>query len=126
VHLGCGIALSSLLFSFKSALPVENCRTGLSHLAASTAELKRLVISRALRHGGHPVLRWNASNVAVRQDPAANLKPDKERSRERIDGVSALVNALGRALLRDRAGTIYAGRGLFVVGSGGEGLHCYP
>jgi len=72
---------------------------GFLSLAAPTAELERLVISRSLWHGGHPVLRWNAANVAVRQDPAGNLKPDKERSRERIDGISALVNALGRALL---------------------------
>ena len=73
------------------------------------------MISRALWHGGHPVLRWNASNIAVRQDPAGNIKPDKERSRERIDGISALVNALGRALLSG-SGTIYAdGRGLLTI-----------
>jgi phage terminase large subunit-like protein len=88
---------------------------GFLSLAAPTAELERLVISRALWHGGHPVLRWNASNVAVRQDPAGNIKPDKERSRERIDGISALVNALGRALLNG-SGTIYAdGRGLLII-----------
>ena len=77
---------------------------GFLSLAAPTAELERLSVSRQLWHGAHPVLRWNASNVAVRQDPAGNLKPDKERSTERIDGVSALVNALGRALLRDGTG----------------------
>jgi phage terminase large subunit-like protein len=38
-------------------------------------------------------MRWNDSNVAVRQDPAGNIKPDKEGSSERIDGISALVNA---------------------------------
>ena len=70
---------------------------GFLSLAAPTAELERLAVSRALWHGGHPVLRWNASNVAVRQDPAGNIKPDKERSIERIDGISALVNAIGRA-----------------------------
>ena len=85
---------------------------GFLSLAAPTAELERLSISRSLWHGGHPVLRWNASNVAVRQDPAGNIKPDKERSRERIDGISALVNALGRALLRDHSDYIYQGRGL--------------
>ncbi len=44
---------------------------GFLSMAAPTAELERLSVSRALWHGGHPVLRWNASNVAVRQDPAA-------------------------------------------------------
>src|SRR5665213_1110679 len=53
---------------------------GFLSLAAPTAELERLSVSRALWHGGHPVLRWNASNGAVRQDPAGNIKPDKERS----------------------------------------------
>ena len=60
------------------------------------------------------MLRWNASNVAVRQDPAGNIKPDKERSTERIDGISALVNALGRAIVRDSSGgrSIYENQGL--------------
>lgn len=89
---------------------------GFLSLTAPTAELERLVISRALWHGGHPVLRWNASNVAVRHDPAGNIKPDKERSRERIDGISALVNALGRALGGQDGGSIYGdGRGLLIL-----------
>ncbi len=89
---------------------------GFLSLAAPTAELERLVIACALWHGGHPVLRWNASNVAARQDPAGNIKPDAERSRERIDDISALVNSLGRALLSG-SGPIYAdGRGLLIMG----------
>ena len=61
-------------------------------------------------------MRWNASNVAVRQDPAGNIKPDKERSHERIDGISALVNALGRALLRDNRSSPYGdGRSMLIL-----------
>ena len=59
-----------------------------------------LVRSGKLRHGGHPVLRWNASNLATAEDAAGNLKPDKEHSYERIDGITALCNALGRAITR--------------------------
>lgn len=64
-----------------------------------------------------PEPRWNASNVAVRHDPAGNIKPDKERSTERIDGIVAICNALGRALARDvNAGrSIYETRGILVV-----------
>ena len=83
---------------------------GFLSLVAPTAELERLVISRALWHGGHTVLRWNASNVTVRQDPAGNIEPDKERSRERIDGISALASALGRALQRSHDDVTYVGR----------------
>jgi phage terminase large subunit-like protein len=89
---------------------------GFLSLAAPTAELERLAVSRALWHGGHPVLRWNAANVTVRQDPAGNIKPDKERSSERIDGISALVNALGRALLRGAGErSVYETRGILVI-----------
>lgn len=82
---------------------------GFLSMAAPTAELERLSVSRSLWHGGHPVLRWNASNVAVRHDPAGNIKPDKERSTERIDGIVALCNALGRAVARD----VNAGRSVY-------------
>ncbi|GLS79901.1 terminase large subunit [Paracoccus marinus] len=86
---------------------------GFLSMAAPTAELERLAVSRLLWHGGHPVLRWNASNVAVRHDPAGNIKPDKERSSERIDGIVALCNALGRAMLRDETAgrSVYQARG---------------
>jgi phage terminase large subunit-like protein len=72
---------------------------GFMSMSAPTAELLRLVKARQLYHGGHPVLRWCASNLAVQTDPAGNMKPDKARSTERIDGVVALCNAMGRALM---------------------------
>jgi phage terminase large subunit-like protein len=90
---------------------------GFLSLGAPTAEVQRLLIARSLWHAGHPVLRWNAANVAVRQDPAGSIKPDKERSFERIDGISALVNALGRALVRDQAGgrSVYETQGIMFL-----------
>lgn len=74
---------------------------GFLSMGSPTAEFQRLVVSRTLQHGGHPILRWNASNVAVRQDPAGSLKPDKEKSGERIDGIVAAIMALGRAVLHN-------------------------
>jgi phage terminase large subunit-like protein len=70
---------------------------GFLSMAAPTAEMLRLVKAGELQHGGHPVLRWNASNLAVAIDPAGNMKPDKAKSTEKIDGISALCNALGLA-----------------------------
>ena len=46
----------------------------------------RLVLERHINHGGHPVLRWNMDNAFVRTDPAGNLKIDKEKSTEKVDG----------------------------------------
>jgi phage terminase large subunit-like protein len=70
---------------------------GFASMAAPTRELETLIIGRQLAHGGNPVLRWMVSNVAIKQDPAGNLKPDKSKSADRIDGVVALIMALGRA-----------------------------
>jgi len=60
-----------------------------SILAAPTRELEKLIFSRKLAHGGNPVTRWMAANVAVAQAPAGNLKPAKNKSTERIDGIVA-------------------------------------
>jgi phage terminase large subunit-like protein len=58
-----------------------------------------LVTGRTLRHGGHPVLRWMASNMVVRQDPNGNLAPDKSKVTERIDGVVATIMGVATALV---------------------------
>jgi len=69
-------------------------RQGFGSLSAPTKALEQSVLSRRLRHDGHPLLRWNVANVSVESDPAGNLKPSKTRSSERIDGVVALIMAV--------------------------------
>jgi phage terminase large subunit-like protein len=72
-------------------------RQGFRSMAAPTRELEKLIVSKKLAHGGNPVTRWMAANVAVAQDPAGNLKPAKDKSAERIDGIVALIMGVGRA-----------------------------
>ncbi|HYE51204.1 MAG TPA: terminase TerL endonuclease subunit [Azospirillaceae bacterium] len=74
---------------------------GYGSMTAPSKELEKLVLAGDLHHAGNPVLRWMASNVAPAQDPAGNIKPDKARSSERIDGIVALIMALGRAMVRE-------------------------
>ena len=74
-------------------------RQGFRSMAAPTRELEKLIVSKKLAHGGNPVTRWMAANVAVAQDPAGNLKPAKDKSTERIDGIVAAIMAVGRALV---------------------------
>jgi len=69
-------------------------RQGFPSLTAPSKSLEKAILSRSLRHDGHPVLRWNVSNVAVEEDAAGNIKPSKTESTERIDGVVALVMAI--------------------------------
>ena len=71
---------------------------GFASMSAPTKELERLVVSGDLRHGGNPVLRWMASNVMLRIDPAANIKIDKKTSREKVDGMVALCMAIGETM----------------------------
>jgi phage terminase large subunit-like protein len=71
-------------------------RQGFGSLSAPTKALEKDILSKALRHDGHPVLRWNVSNASVETDPAGNLKISKKVSTERIDGVAALVMAVDR------------------------------
>ena len=77
-------------------------RQGFASLSAPTKALEAAILSKRLRHDGHPVLRWNLSNVAVETDAAGNLKLSKKASTEKIDGAVALVMALDR-LERDHA-----------------------
>jgi len=90
-------------------------RQGFKTMSEPAKLLERLVLSERIRHGANPVLRWQASNVVATQDPAGNIKLDKQKSRERIDGVVALVMALGRAMLQTERKSVYASRGLVEV-----------
>ena len=74
-----------------------------------------MIISGKLRHGDHPIMRWMAANVAVEQDPAGNLKPSKRKSPEKIDGIVALVMAIGRVLQADEGGSAYDDHGVYSV-----------
>jgi phage terminase large subunit-like protein len=71
-------------------------RQGFATLSAPTKSLEKAVLSKTLRHDGHPVLRWCMSNVSVESDATGNLKISKKVSTERIDGVAALVMAIDR------------------------------
>lgn len=63
-----------------------------------------VILGRQVRHGGNPVLRWMASNVAVEMDAAGNIKPSKARSTERVDGIVAALMALGRVIATQETG----------------------
>ncbi len=87
---------------------------GFMNMAAPMKELERRLLSKKVHHGGNPVLRWMAGNVAVKQDPSGNLKPDKAASQGKIDGIVALVMALDRAM-RHEGPSVYEERGLLIL-----------
>lgn len=72
---------------------------GFISMSSPTAELERLLVSKGIAHNGNPVLDWMSGNVVIRRDPAGNMKPDKEASTEKIDGIVALIMAVGRTMI---------------------------
>jgi len=89
---------------------------GFASMSAPSKELLRLILETKLAHGGHLVLRWMADNVVVRQDPAGNVKPDKSKSRQKIDGIVAMVMGLDRAIRHGNAGdSVYEERGVLTL-----------
>lgn len=70
---------------------------GFASMSAPAKFLEMLILARRLDHGGHPVLAWMARNVSISKDAADNIKPDKAKSTERIDGIVAICEALGVA-----------------------------
>ncbi|GAB3324301.1 terminase large subunit [Larkinella ripae] len=71
---------------------------GFVSMSAPTKEFERLAMLGKIRHGGNPVLRWMLRNVEIKTDPAGNIKVDKSKSAEKIDGVVAVIEALGEYL----------------------------
>jgi phage terminase large subunit-like protein len=64
-------------------------------MGGAVDELERAVLEKKIKHGGHPVLRWNCSNAVVVLDPAGARKIAKDKSIGRVDGLVALAMALG-------------------------------
>ena len=88
---------------------------GFASMSPPMKELERLVMSHQIAHGDNPVLNWMADNVVASMDAAGNLKPDKEKSREKIDGIVALLMGLDRAIRHTPQKSIYADRGVRVL-----------
>jgi phage terminase large subunit-like protein len=83
---------------------------GFASMSAPMKELERLVVEQKVIHGNHPVLNWMAENVVARTDPAGNIKPDKEKSAEKIDGIVAMIMALDRAIRWKEQQSVYETR----------------
>lgn len=90
---------------------------GFKDMSPPTKELMKLTLEEKIAHGGQPVLRWNMENIFIRTDPAGNIKPDKEKSTEKIDGAVATIMALDRAIRcgNDNTESVYDSRGILFV-----------
>lgn len=85
-------------------------------MSPPSKELMKLTLEERIAHGGNPVLRWMMDNIFIKQDPAGNIKPDKEKSTEKIDGAVALIMALDRSIRNGGvSGSVYDERGILIL-----------
>lgn len=82
----------------EEGFPLIQTGQGFASMSGPTKELLRLIAAGKYRHGGNPLVRWQAGNLITRTDPSGNIKPDKARSSDKIDSIVAGIMALDRAL----------------------------
>ncbi len=99
----------------EDGINVVEMRQGFASMSSPMKSLEAEVMACKTRHDGNAVLRWMFDNVSAKMDPAGNIKPDKEKSAERIDGVVALIMGLARAVMRMNVTNPYETEGLFVL-----------
>ena len=90
---------------------------GFGSMSPASKDFYQFVMEGRIRHGRHPVLDWNMANVIIDQDAAGNIKPNKKKSTEKIDGVVAMIMGFARAAL-GAGGTVesvYDERGLLIL-----------
>jgi phage terminase large subunit-like protein len=90
---------------------------GFASMSPPTKELEMFIKQQRVAQNGNLILRWMLDNVSIRMDAAGNVKPDKEKSSEKIDGVVAMIMALDRAIRCGAASgeSIYSSRGLLIL-----------
>jgi phage terminase large subunit-like protein len=87
------------------------CRQGYKTLSEPSKELEARIVDQKIRHHGHPVLKFCVSNAVVETDSAGNIKPDKEKASDKIDGVVATIMALSRIICDKPQENAYEERG---------------
>ena len=83
-----------------------------------TKQLDVYVAQRTIKHNGNPVLRWMLSNVAIYRDPNDNIKVVKHKSTDKVDGVVALIMAIGEKLtyeMQRNQKSVYETRGVLEI-----------
>ncbi len=97
----------------KAGIEVVGIGQGFKSMSEPMKELEAYVLQNKLIHFGHPVLRWMAENTVAKTDAAENIKPDKDKSKEKIDGIVALIMAMDGYIREEGTGkSVYEDRGI--------------
>ncbi len=80
----------------------------INHFTGPSKQFERMILGHELIHGENPILRWMASNVAIETDKNESIRPIKDKSTGRIDGIVAAVMAVGRAATQPAQNWFYS------------------
>ena len=96
-------------------VPMSPFGQGFLSMSAPTKELEKVILGEQIIHDGNPVMSWAINNIAIQEDPAGNIKPNKAKSTEKIDPVVALVMSLGEYMTGEDINSVYDQRGLLIL-----------
>ena len=97
-------------------LPLAEHGQGYASMSAPSKEFEKRVMNGTIRHDGNPAMDWMIGHCVVDMDPAENIKPNKQKSRHKIDGIVAAVMAVGRlTAARPQPKSVYGRRGVIVI-----------
>ena len=68
-------------------------RQGMKTMSSPMKVMKADLIDKKINYNNNPILKWCLSNTIVKMDSNENIQPDKEKSRQRIDGAVSLIDA---------------------------------
>lgn len=74
---------------------VQTYKQAAINMSPPTKLFEEMVMNKILRHDGNPISAWMLANVALNKDAIGNIRPDKKKSRDKIDGIVAKIMALG-------------------------------
>lgn len=92
---------------------VKNFSEGMKEIEA-LLKVKKGEKTHMIAHGDNPVLTWMASNVTAKEDKKENIYPNKELPENKIDGMVAMIMAVGRAIVHMGDTSVYENRGISI------------
>lgn len=97
--------------------PLKDFGQGYKSMSPALKEFEKLIMDKKINHGGNPVLQWMNSNMAITEDAAGNIKPDKAKSTEKIDGMIAAIMCLAGMIEQPKENpeSIYEQRGILTI-----------
>lgn len=93
-----GQDICKLQLGEEDGLPIDAHQQGYVSMNGPSKQFEDSIRAGRIRHGGNPVARWQARHVVVQTDAAGNIKPNKEKSRQKIDGIVAAVMVVGKIM----------------------------